>query len=120
MAKKTEVSEDKQEPVVDKPVTKAPEYSEAQLYKQAQLKALAEKKDAKRVEVIAKLKELEASYMLEIRGRWIPYVEKNGSESSAFVLAERFQENEGEMKLILTLLVFSPTTATPYRAELTY
>lgn len=115
MEKKTKVVEDKQEPA-----TKAPEYSEAQLYKQAQLKALAEKKDKKRVEVIAELKEKEASYKLEIRGRWIPYVEKNGMESSAFVLAERFQEDGEEMKLILTILVFSPATAQPYRAELTY
>ena len=97
---------------------KAPEYSPAQLYKQAQIKALADKRSKKLSEVLTKVKELESGYKTGIRGSLIPYTEKNGVESPAQVIAERFKDDTGEV--ILTLLVYSPSTAQPYRAELTF
>lgn len=114
MAKvKTEVSV---EPVLE---TKAdPLETPAQLYKKAQIKALAEKRDAKFAEVLDKVKEMQDTKTLGIRGRWIVYTEKNGVNSPAIIVSEKFKDADGS--LTIGAFVFSPNAAQPYRVEITF
>ena len=85
----------------------------AQLYKKAQIKAQADKREAKRSEVLAKVKDLENTGVLGIRGRWIVYVEKSGVSSPAIIVSEKFKEEGESVNLIIGAFVFSPNTAQP-------
>lgn len=100
--------------------TVKPEYSPAQLYKQAQLKAKKEKEDAKRESVLKAIKEQAKAFGADLRGTWIMYTEKNGTVSPAMVLREEYKPEGEDLKAIITLLVYSPNTSQPYRAEATY
>lgn len=117
MAKKQVESAETEAPSVA-PNVKAPEYSSAQLYKQAQLKEAAAKRDAKREEVLASVKQLEDLETLGIRGRWIVYTEKNGVKSPAVIVSEKYKEEDGS--LVIGAFVFSPNAAAPYRVEITF
>jgi hypothetical protein len=97
---------------------KAPEYSPAQLYKQAQLKAAADKREKKRSEVLAKIKDMEDKQELGIRGRWIVYTEKNGVNSPAIIVSEKFKDEDDS--LVIGAFVYSPNSAQPYRVEITF
>ena len=100
------------------PDVKVVEYSPAQLHKQAQLKEAAAKRDAKREEVLASVKQMENVEELGIRGRWIVYTEKNGVKSPAVIVSEKYKDEDGS--LVIGAFVFSPNTAQPYRVEITF
>lgn len=120
-AKQNAVAEEQPEASQEAPAkTSVSTMTPAQEYKLKTLKAKADAEAAKRESVLAKVKEEAASYKPELRGSWIGYTEKNKAVSPALVIAERFEGEGDALKLILTLYVFSPTTAQPYRAELTY
>ena len=95
-------------------------YSPAQLYKIQTLKAKAEAESAKRNEALATVKAEAGNFKPELRGQWIDHVEKSGTVSPALIIAERFKQDGEDLKLILTLYVFSPATAVPYKAERTF
>lgn len=97
-----------------------PEYSPAQLHKQAELKAKKEREDAKREEVYKSIKEQAKAFGSDLRGTWIMYTERNGTVSPAMVLKEEYKAEGEGLKAILTLLVYSPNTSQPYRAEAFY
>lgn len=100
------------------PDVKAPVYSAAQLHKQAQLKEAAAKREAKLAEVEAAIKKMDDKDKLGIRGRWIVYTEKNGVDSPAIIVSEKYKDEDGS--LIVGAFVFSPNTAQPYRVEITF
>ncbi len=95
-------------------------YSPAQLYKIETLKAKADAESAKRKAVLATVKAEAGNFKPELRGQWIDYAEKSGVVSPALIIAERFKQDGEDLKLILTLYVFSPATAVPYKAERTF
>ncbi len=96
------------------------QYNEAQLYHQAQLKAKADGEAVKRAEVLEAVKKQSEAYKMELRGSWIGYTEKSGTVSPALIVKESFKTVGSDLKMVLGILVFSPETAQPYRAELTY
>lgn len=119
-AKKEAVAEETPEAPTGAPaVSDASELTQAQRYKLDTLKAKAEAEVKKRKAVLAQVKEEAANYETELRGTWLLFKERN-TLSPAMVIAERFEGEGDTLKLILTLYVFSPFTAQPYRAELTY
>ncbi len=94
--------------------------TEAQLYKKAQIKAATDKREAKRLEVLERVKQLEDTKELGIRGRWIVHTEKNGVKSPAIIVSERFKEEGDTVSLIVGAFVYSPNSAQPYRVEITF
>lgn len=118
--KKDAVAEETPEAPKGAPVvSEATGLTQAQQYKLDTQKAKAKAEAEKREAVLAKVKEEAASYKTELRGNWLMFKERN-TASPAMVIAERFEGEGDALKLILTLYVFSPFTAQPYRAELTY
>lgn len=95
------------------------ELTQAQQYKLDMQKAQAKAQADKRAAVLAKVQADAASYKTELRGTWLMFEERK-TLSPAMVVAERFQGEGDDLKLILTLYVFSPFTAQPYRTELSY
>ena len=96
------------------------EETQAQAYKRTVLKTQSDKETAKRLEVLKTVKEEAGKYAPELRGTWLGYTEKSGIVSPALIIAERFKLDGENLSMILTIMVFSPNTAQPYRAELTY
>ena len=97
-----------------------PDYSPAQAFHLAQIDAKKKAEAAKRLDVLAMVKEQAKAFAPELRGSWIMYTEKSGTVSPAIVIKESFKTVDEKLTMVLSVLVFSPDTAQPYKAEQTY
>lgn len=101
---------------------KAPEYSEAQLFKQKQIKEKKDAEDKKLADTSKKVTEQAKAYESgsDILGSWIPYKDASGIESPSMVVGVSLKGEGRELKALVSVLVYSAKTAAPYRAQVEY
>lgn len=100
------------------------EMTQAQIWKQEQIAKQKEAEAAKLAEVTARVNKEAEAYVTELHGSWIPYTDSAKRVHPAMVVGSQFktvnEKGEKGLWVALTLLVYSSTTAQPYRAEVFY